>query len=545
MEFGQIPVADAIGAILAHSVKHADGLFKKGRVISAEDIRMLTMSAVASVFAARLSPDDVQEDEAAAAIARLAGAHGTVAQAPFTGRANLHATVRGLAIVDTDRVRALNRLHESLTLATVAPFAIIDKREMVATVKVIPFAVSRAVLDQALAIIGGVPLIRVEAFQAKRAGLIITQLPQTKPSLLMKSEAAMRDRLMALDGTLAEIRLTSHDIAEVAAAITALKARACDPILIFGASAIVDRGDISPAAVVKAGGEVVHLGMPVDPGNLMMLGRLGEASLFGVPSCARSPKLNGFDWVLARVMAGVAVTSEDIMDMGAGGLLAEIPTRPLPRETGVPREAGAKVQRAPRVAAVVLAAGQSARMGTNKLLADVHGSPMVTRTVNAIRPAVDQMVVVTGRDSQALTAALEGQQVNFIHNPDFAQGLSTSLKCGIAAVPADADAALVALGDMPLIDQEIVGRLIAAFNPAEHRSIAIPVHNGQRGNPVLWGRQHFASLMSLSGDQGARGLFDQYAEEIVEVQMPGDAVLTDIDTPEALALMTSARLPGN
>ena len=153
---------------------------------------------------------------------------------------------------------------------------------------------------------------------------------------------------------------------------------ACDPILVFGASAIVDRGDVIPSAVVKAGGEVLHLGMPVDPGNLMMLGALGDVPVIGVPSCARSPKLNGFDWVLARVMADVPVRPADIMDMGAGGLLAEIPTRPLPRE-GKP-----KPQRAPRVAAIVLAAGQSSRMGSNKLLADVGGLPMVRRTLDAV-----------------------------------------------------------------------------------------------------------------------------------------------------------------
>ena len=533
MIFGDLPVREAQGAILAHAVKHAQGLFKKGRELAAEDIRILTASGVTSVFAARLSTDDVPEDEAAAAIARVIGVKGTVAQAPFTGRANLHATLRGLAIIDTDRVRALNRLHESLTLATVAPYAIVETREMVATVKVIPFAVPRAVLDQALAIVGTAPLIRVEAFRAKRCGLIITQLPQTKPSLLLKSEAAMRERIMGLEGTLSQVRLTGHSIAEVAAAITELKAKACDPILVFGASAIVDRGDVIPSAVATAGGEVIHLGMPVDPGNLMMFGRLDDATVIGVPSCARSPKLNGFDWVLARVMAGVAVTSADIMDMGAGGLLAEIPTRPTPRE-GKP-----KVQRAPRVLAVVLAAGQSSRMGTNKLLADVQGQPMIARTVSAIRPAVDHMIVVTGRDAPLIASALAGQPVELVHNPDFALGLATSLKRGLEALPADADAVLVALADMPLVDAEIIGKLIAAFNPAEHRSICVPVYNGQRGNPVLWGRQHLAALMALNGDKGGRALVDQYTDDVVEVAMPDAAVLTDIDTPEALASMTS------
>lgn len=539
MIFGEMALADAGGAILAHSVKHEGGVFKKGRRLTAEDIATLKAAGVATVFAAKLSSDDVPEDEAAAAVARIIGAEGTFAQAPFTGRANLHATSHGLAIVDTERVRALNRLHESLTLATVQPFAIVEEREMVATVKVIPFAVPRAVLEKALHIIGGEPLVRVEAFRNKRAGLVITQLPQTKPSIVVKSEDAMRERISALGGTLAELRVVAHGIEAVTAAIEDLRKFHCDPILVFGASAIVDRGDVIPQAVERAGGRVIHLGMPVDPGNLMMFGALDDVPVIGVPSCARSPKLNGFDWVLARVMAGVKVTAEDIMDMGAGGLLAEIPTRPSPRE-GRP-----KPQRAPRVTAIVLAAGKSSRMGSNKLLADVNGEPMIRRTVTAIMQAADRTIMVTGRDSELIEAAVGGMGVSFVHNPDFAEGLSTSLKCGVASLTPDTDAALIALGDMPLVTPDTVRRLIAAYNPAEHRSICVPVHKGERGNPVLWGRQHFEALAGLEGDKGARVLFRTHSDDIVEVEMLDEAVLMDADTPEALERIRSAHLSGS
>ena len=528
MIFGEMPLAEAEGAILAHSVRHTGGMFKKGRTLTADDVALLKSSGIATVFAAKLSASDVPEDEAAGAVARVVGAGGTRAQAPFTGRANLHATVHGLAIVDVERVRALNRLHESLTLATVQPFAIVEEREMVATVKVIPFAVPKPVFEKALAIIGTQPLVRVEAFRQKRAGLVITRMAQTKPSIIAKSEEAMRERIAALGGSLVAVRVVNHAIGEVTAAIDEMAALGCDPILLFGASAIVDRGDVIPMAVTRAGGRVLHLGMPVDPGNLMMFGSLGDVPVIGVPSCARSPKLNGFDWVLARVMAGVEVTPQDIMDMGAGGLLAEIPTRPTPRE-GKP-----KPQRAPRVVAVVLAAGQSSRFGANKLLAEIGGQPMVRRSVAAVRQAADHTIVVTGRDAEQISGALEGLPVTLVHNPDFAAGLSTSLKAGIAALPPDTDAAVVALGDMPLVAPEVVRRLIAAYSPAEHRSICVPVFGEERGNPVLWGRQHFEALKSLSGDRGARMLFDQLADEIVEVAMPDDAVLRDADTPEAL-----------
>lgn len=528
MFFGELPLAEAEGAILAHSVKHDGGMFKKGRTLTADDIALLKASAVEHVFAAKLSPDDVPEDEAAAAVARRVGAEGTSVQAPFTGRANLHAAAHGLAIVDVDRVRALNRLHESLTLATVQPYAIVEEREMVATVKVIPFAVPRVVLNRALAIIGSEPLVRVAAFRDKRAGLVITRMAQTKPSIIAKSEEAMRERIGVLGGTLAAVRVVDHGISQVSAAISEVEALGCDPILVFGASAITDRGDVIPMAVTRAGGRVLHLGMPVDPGNLMMFGALGEVPVIGVPSCARSPKLNGFDWVLARVMADVKVAPEDIMDMGAGGLLAEIPTRPSPRE-GKP-----KPQRAPRVAAVVLAAGQSSRMGSNKLLADVNGQPMIRRTVAAMRQAADVTVVVTGRDAGEIAAALDGLPVMLVHNPHFAEGMSTSLRAGIEALPPDTDVAVIALGDMPLVGPEVARRLIAAYGPAEHRSVCVPVFKGERGNPVLWGRQHFEALKTMTGDKGARVLFEPLSDEIVEVSMPDEAVLVDADTPEAL-----------
>ncbi len=531
MKFGEITVVAAEGAILAHSVKHRSGMFKKGRVLTAADIALLRDSGVAQVFAARLDDDDVPEDKAAEAVARAIAGEGTVVQAPFTGRANLHARARGLVVLDQERIKQFNRVHESLTLATSAPFEIVEERQMVATVKVIPFAVPRDVLEEGLSVIGADPLIRVESFKHRKAGLIITRLPQTKPSVIAKSEAAIRERIAELDGNLGQVRVVDHAVADVSAAVAALHAQALNPILIFGASAIVDRGDVIPAAVERARGEVVHLGMPVDPGNLMMFGRLEGAAVIGVPSCARSPKLNGFDWVLARIMAGLHVSGQDIMDMGAGGLLKEIASRPTPREGET-----AKPQRAPKIAGILLAAGRSTRMGTNKLLSPIGDRPMVRMTAEALlASAAGPVLVVTGHERERVEAALEGLDVRFIDNPAYATGLASSLKAGLMAVPQDADGAVIALGDMPLVASQHVDRLIAAFSPAEKRTIIVPVHAGQRGNPVLWGRQHFADMLGLDGDRGAKALMEDHEDHVTEIALRSDAVLADFDTPEALA----------
>ncbi len=532
MKFGTLNLDNAVGAILAHGVKHGNAMFKKGRVLSYADVKALQAAGHETVIAARLEPEDVPEDIAAYKIATAACGTNAAAQQAFTGRSNLYSSAHGLVVVDVAKVNALNHLHESLTLATLANHAVVESKQMVATIKIIPFAVPRAVLERAIKIIGDEPLVKVAAFQNKKAGLIITRLPQTKPSLIAKSETAIRNRLTAINSELKECIVCDHSQDHVRTAISDLQHKGLSPIMVFGASAIVDRADVIPAALVEAAGTVLHLGMPVDPGNLMMLGRMGSTPIIGVPSCARSPKTNGFDWVLERIIADVAVTASDIMDMGAGGLLAEIDSRPAPRE---PKS---KLPSAPRIAAVVLAAGKSSRMGTNKMLASFHDQPMIRTTVTKVlQSCVDETIVVTGNEPDKLQEALNGLNVRLIHNPHFAEGLATSLRQGLQAIADTADAVVICLGDMPLVEPTIIDRLIAAFNPTEHRTLVVPTYLGQFGNPVLWGREHFVKLMALEGDRGARSLIEQFRPDAVEIDAGSDAVLRDVDTPENLQSM--------
>ena len=531
MKFGSIPIAQSIGAILAHGVRHSGGMFKKGRVISAADVAVMKVAGISEITVARIEADDVSENDAARALALAITGIGVVAQQAFTGRANVHASLYGLAIIDAERVRAINHLHESLTIATLRPHAVVAPKQMLATVKIIPFATPRIVLERALAIIGERPLLHVRTFQRKAVSLIITTLPQTKASIIAKSEESIRQRLAILGVGLKRVVKMAHQQDALAKAIRREFEAGSDCLLVFGASAIVDRGDVIPTGLVQAGGEVLHLGMPVDPGNLLMLGRKGEVPVIGVPSCARSPKRNGFDWVLERVMAGIEVTREDIMDMGAGGLLAEIPSRPSPREL---------VNTAPRVVAVVLAAGKSTRMGAHKMLAGIDGKPMLRVVVeNVLASRVDEVVVVTGYGSADCELILQGLQVRFVHNADYVSGMASSLRVGIAAAQG-ADAVVVCLGDMPGVGGDIIDKLIASFNPTEHRSIVVPTCAGQFGNPVLWGSEHFAQLMALKGDKGARALIEKLKSEATEIELADKAVLTDIDTAIDLAAFKSA-----
>ncbi|HJN04861.1 MAG TPA: molybdopterin-binding/glycosyltransferase family 2 protein [Alphaproteobacteria bacterium] len=532
MEFGRIATDSAEGAILAHGVRLDGTVFKKGRVLSADDIAHLRAGGIETVMAARLGAGDLAEDEAAALLAEATAGPGVRASAPFTGRANLYAAAAGIVRFDPRRLMQFNSVDDSITMATVPDFAHIEAGQMLATVKIIPFAAPRKAVERACAIAAeDTPLLRVAHFKARKAGLVLTRLDGMKESILDKTARVTAERIERLGSTLAREIRCAHKEDEIAAAVTALLDDGCTPVLVFGASAIGDPRDVVPAAIEAAGGEIDHFGMPVDPGNLLLLAHHGNTPVLGVPGCARSPKLNGFDWVLERLLAGEEVAPEYIIAMGAGGLLNEIVSRPQRREDSSARRAPV-----PRIAAIVLAAGQSRRMGrTNKLLAEIDGVPMVRRAVvAALESGAGPVVVVTGHESARVRAALEDLEVVFAGNPDYAAGLSTSLVRGLEALDDLCDGAVVMLGDMPAVRPAHIDQLIAAFDADEGRSICVPTSGGKRGNPVLWGRQYFDEMKTVVGDVGAKHLIGEYEDAVCEVATGDGAVLFDIDTPEAL-----------
>jgi molybdenum cofactor cytidylyltransferase len=545
MRFGEIAIAEAEGAILAHSLKLGTTVLKKGRVLSAEDLRVIADAGLARITVARLDPGDIGENEAALLLAKVAAGSGVTVAEPFTGRANLHAEARGLLVFDRARLDRFNLVDEAVTLGTLPQYSIVEPRQMVATVKIIPFAAPRGAVETCRGVAAeGAPLLRVAAFEAKSVALIQTRLPGLKESILDKTRDVTEARLAALNCRLAGDERCAHRVEDLSAHIKRALAGGADMVLVHGASAILDRRDVIPAAIVAAGGEIEHFGMPIDPGNLLLLGRIGDRPVLGLPGCARSPKVNGFDWVLQRLVADVPVGRDDIMRMGAGGLLAEIPTRPQPRASAEIKAGPVPTPQGPRIAALLLAAGKSSRMGSNKMLAEIEGRPMVARVAQRLLSShARPIVAVLGNQADEVDAALGRLPVERVRNLDFAAGLSTSLKRGLAALPTDIDGALVCLGDMPMIAGRDLDRLIGAFNPLEGRAIVVPLRHGKRGNPVLWARRFFSEMADLAGDVGARHLIGEHAELVAEVEMDTDAVLIDIDTPEALAELRNRAKP--
>jgi molybdenum cofactor cytidylyltransferase len=336
MRFGPVPLSQAEGAILAHSVALPEGRLRKGCILGPGEIAQLKASGRTDVIAARLDPTDLHEDAAALAIAQALvpdpDAAGLDLRAVGTGRVNLHAKGPGLLQVLADRVDALNAVDPLITCATVPRWQRLAAGEMAATVKVIAYGVAETAVASACT--AGQKALHLRPASLSRVALVETHI---EPNARPLGVQAITQRLSVLGASLTVHLHVPHREPDLATALSGV--RETDLILILTASATSDLQDVAPAAVRRAGGKVDRFGMPVDPGNLLFLGHLNAMPVIGLPGCVRSPALNGADWVMERLICGVRVTAQDIAGMGVGGLLKEIPTRGRLREA---RDTGAQ-----------------------------------------------------------------------------------------------------------------------------------------------------------------------------------------------------------
>jgi molybdenum cofactor cytidylyltransferase len=536
MKFGPVSPREAVGGVAVHAIRQGDFILKKGTLVTEQDADDMIRAGIKEIVIARLEKGDISEDEAATRVASAVAGEGVDVERAFTGRANLFASRAGVLIIDTEAVKHLNRVDEAITFATLPAFKAVAEGEMIGTVKLIPFGIDAALCEKAV-VAAAKAKLHVEPYKIKRVGIVSTLLPGLSPKVIDKTIAVTRERLARASARIVAERRVAHADAPLARAIVEVLAEGAELVLIFGASAIADRRDIIPTAIESVGGVIEHFGMPVDPGNLLLLGNAHGVPVIGAPGCARSPKENGFDWVLMRQLAGLKVTRENIADMAVGGLLMEIVTRPQPRTVG---QSGAGHD----IAAIILAAGRSTRMGgPNKMLAEINGKPLVRIVVEqALASRASSVLVVTGYERTKIAQALAGLDVRLVFNPDYADGLAGSVKAGVGAVPDTTDGAIVCLGDMPLVDKGLIDRLIDAFDPERGALIAVPVADGRRGNPVLWSRRLFNELMTLQGDIGARHLIAQHQEAVAEVAVSGKSAFLDVDTPVELAAARDSRV---
>jgi molybdenum cofactor cytidylyltransferase len=527
VKFARVPLSEAEGAIAAHAARYADRTLQKGTVLTPALLADLDAAGVGDVVVARLDADDVPENEAAERVAGLiAGAH-LKPVPPVNGRADLVADATGVVVIDRDMVDRVNLAQQAIQLATLPEFATAKGGEIVATIKVVPFAVPAETLAAVEAAVG-VAQLRLAPFRAVSVGVVATQTPTLKPSVLDKTRRVFERRLQASGSTVGNEFRIEHDATAIGEALTQLRGADHQLLVVFGASATSDAADVVPAGIEAAGGRVLRIGMPVDPGNLLVLGELDGVPVIGAPGCARSPAASGFDWVLQRLLADLPVSAADIARMGVGGVLAKERYRPF--------SAVDEARSNRRIDAVILAAGESSRMqGRHKLLARIDGRPLVRIVAEeALASSVASVTVVVGHRAEEVRTALHGLDVNTVENADFRTGLSSSVRTAVSSLPSDSDAVVVLLADMPDIAAAIIDAVVAEFDPESGTQIVVPTFEGRRGNPVLWSRRFFPDLMAIEGDRGARDLLGANADVVAWVET-GPAVVNDVDTPDEMA----------
>lgn len=336
MKFGPIPIDQAAGKILGHNIAGANGrrLFRKGHTITQNDLAVLHSTGRAVVYVAELEAGDVDEDTAASRIATAVSGANLYPSRAATGRVNLKADVLGVLRVAAARLRQLNS-ELGITLATLPTQTAVPAGKMVGTVKIIPYAVPETAVVAIEELAQAEPLLWLDPLPQRTVAFILSGSPTAAERIQRSFDPPLRARLEALGSGLDSITFVpledAADEQTMAATIQQQTAAGADLIILAGETAIMDRHDIAPRAVERAGGEITCFGAPVDPGNLLMLAYLGNVPILGAPGCVRSPKRNIVDEVLPRLLVGDRLTQADIIELGHGGLLEDVPERPYPR----------------------------------------------------------------------------------------------------------------------------------------------------------------------------------------------------------------------
>ena len=523
MKFASVKLNQALGHILAHSVSLKNGILKKGIKLGQREIKKLDLSGLDFVTVAMLEHDDVSENEAAEILACGFLNTGFKTTQAFAGRVNLIAICDGIFTLDAQVINRFNSIEEAITLATLPEFTRVRKGTLLATLKIIPYSVPKMIIDQALECIK-CDCMQLHGFSQRTCDIILTRTDGFKKSLLSKAEKVLKERAAPLRLRVGSCQIVKHTEQAISKAIGTAEN---ELILILGASATSDRRDVIPAGIVSAGGRIERFGMPVDPGNLLVLGKYHNKDVIGLPGCARAPALNGADWVLERICADITLDTSSISRMGVGGLLKEVPDRIQPRMQRPQKKRGATL--------VLLAAGSSSRMrGEDKLLRKIGTKTLLRHSVEvALASNIDQCVVVLKKGASDHKKTLQGLPVDIVEVDDAGLGMSASLRAGILAIETKPCAVLVGLADMPDLTPSHYNQVLAAYNPAVNHFIVCPITpSGQRGHPVLFDTKFVENLAGLKGDTGAKAIVNTVPEWVVDIPMDA-AVSLDLDTPKA------------
>ena len=534
MKIENLAPKESKGSVLAQSYNLSERILSKGTYVSEDILEFLNEENVKTILCAVPEEGDMHEDTAAEAISKAIDRNQLYSEEASTGRVNFRAPTLSLVRYDRELIKQLNLVDESIAFSIVEHNQLLAKNDLIATLKIIPFFVSKIYVERVASLLSKKETFEIHRLEEKKVELIQTYYDWQKKSIFKATSNVTRNRLEALGCKLNKETLIPHDQKSLCKEIKSSIDNGVQVLLISGASAITDRSDYIPKAILSVGGEIIQYGLAVDPGNLLLIGKIGSSTVIGMPGCARSPKLNGFDWVLHLLMADIPISKSELADMGAGGLLMEIASRPLPRAL-----AKSVNKRQKKIMGVILAAGNSTRMGKdNKLLKNTNGIPLVRHiAVEMLKSDLDSCSIVLGYQSDKVAGVIKDLNISLILNPVWEEGQASSLRTALNALDDTYSDLLIMLGDLPGIKSNHINRIIEEHLLTNNRrsKITIPSFEGKKGNPVIWGRSFFYDLSLLKGDVGGRSLFNQHPAAINILEMDDPVVVMDADTPEDFA----------
>jgi len=495
MKFDTCPTSEGLGHILAHSIHAGGKKVKKGKILNKHDLDTFLDSGVREIMVARLEEGDIGEDEAASYLGKklVSVEPSLFASSPFTGRVNIYSSKTGLIIFDSKRITDFNLVDEAITLATLPSLAKVEKNQLVGTIKIIPYGVAKSKVVEAAELLEGI--VGFRQVELHQADLIITTHSGERDKLSEKGIEVTRARLQGLGIALEQVIFVSHETRELS---EALRGTSAPLILVMTSTATSDANDTGPRALHLAGGSVVRVGIPVDPGNLLFYGELDSQKVIGLPGCARSPTLNGADWVLERTVCGIDISPADFASMGAGGLLKEIPTRRQPRD----RRTGPLK---PNVQVI--------------LICDSNDRGFHSQLSKILASQVDGVSVVGKLTSEIMVKFANRESIRMV-NLEGRSDKSNLVSLGMVSLPRKTDAVIF----VNLLSEEIstdqLNRLISAFSPQDGREICkFGGENVPMGPPILFGRRFFENLRALDAGLRPNDLLQESRDFLVELDL--------------------------
>ncbi len=445
-----------------------------------------------------------------------------------SGRVNFIAKIDGILHFNTENLDKFNELTPEITMATRPYCTQIYQGEIVASCKIIPYFVAGNIVKKSM-VLAKKSCLNISPLQGGKAHLIFTYLEEIPPQKLQKSAQIFQKRLLKYNYEVGKISNVRHHCQELSEFLTQIPPKDFDLIAIMGAVSIADINDIVPKALINCGGKIIRYGMPVDPGNLLLLGEISNCPFLGLPGCAKSPKFNGLDFILQRLAARINITSKDIAQLGKIGLLPENYDRGALRAVNYP------VASKPLIA--ILAAGKGERMAQDlakplTIFRDKALLEWVIDNINQALPSKDIIIIVNdspqGKQVQEFCLT---KQYKFIINNQYNEGIASSLRLAVNYASQTHSALMVFLADMPNITPKTIATIWQEFQRDTQNIMAVqPKFGSQLGHPVVFNPRIFSELAKLSGDTGAKTFMENLSDYRRIIDTLDAGVIQDGDT---------------